>query len=240
MSAPKILLVDDTKLFLELEKNFLKLSPVHVLTASSGEEALEIARTEHPDLIFMDITMPGMGGIACCATLKADTLLNAIPVIMVSSCGKEEDLEACRRAGCNDFLTKPIDRKLFLDKARSFLDSIDRRDVRVTCEAPVTFSVDGVSRSGVSFDLSNGGIYVSEAMPVAEKSVVSLKLTLPDASATSINAQGVVAWENGPDKRRKMTLPPGFGVEFTAITEADNKAIKSFVDRSRGKGSQPR
>jgi len=240
MSAPKILLVDDTKLFLELEKNFLKLSPVHVLTASSGEEALKIARTEHPDLIFMDITMPGMGGIACCATLKADTLLNAIPVIMVSSCGKEEDLEACRRAGCNDFLTKPIDRKLFLDKARSFLDSIDRRDVRVTCEAPVTFSVAGVSHSGVSFDLSNGGIYVSEAMPVAEKSVVSLKLTLPDASATSITAQGVVAWENGPDKRRKMTLPPGFGVEFTAITEADNKAIKSFVDRSRGKGSQPR
>jgi CheY-like chemotaxis protein len=240
MSAPKILLVDDTKLFLELEKNFLKLSPVHVLTASSGEEALEVARTEHPDLIFMDITMPGMGGIACCATLKADTLLNTIPVIMVSSCGKEEDLEACKRAGCNDFLTKPIDRKLFLDKARSFLDSIDRRDVRVTCEAPVTFTVDGVSRSGVSFDLSNGGIYVSETRPVEEKSVVSLKLTLPDASATSITAQGIVAWENGPGKRRKMTLPPGFGVEFTAIAEADNKAIKSYVERARLKGYQSR
>jgi len=236
MSAPKILLVDDTKLFLELEKNFLKLSPVHVLSASSGEEALEVAKREQPDLIFMDITMPGMGGIACCATLKADTLLKTIPVIMVSSCGKEEDLEACRRAGCNDFLTKPIDRKLFLAKARSFLDSIDRRDVRVTCETPVTFTVDGVSRSGVSFDLSNGGIYVSEAKPVEEKSVVSLKLILPDASATAINAQGVVAWQNSPGKRRKMTLPPGFGVEFTAIPEAANQAIKSYVERARGKG----
>jgi hypothetical protein len=75
---------------------------------------------------------------------------------------------------------------------------------------------------------------------VEEKSVVSLKLTLPDASATSINAQGVVAWENGPGKRRKMTLPPGFGVEFTALTEADNKAIKYYVERARVKGYQSR
>jgi len=234
MSTPKILLVDDTKLFIELEKNFLKHSPVHVLTASSGEEALEIAMREQPDLIFMDINMPGMGGLACCSTLKADTRLSSIPVVMVSSCGKKEDLEACRKAGCNDFLSKPIDRRIFLNKARSFLESINRRDIRIAYEAPVTFTLEGVSRSGFSVDLSSGGVYVTEVRPVEEKKVVSLEIKLPNATGRSINAQGIVAWANCQGKRRKMTLPPGFGVEFTKITEEDNMVIKAFVEAKRG------
>ncbi|RQW89366.1 MAG: response regulator [Geobacter sp.] len=236
MSTPKILLVDDTKLFIELEKNFLKHSPVHVLTASSGEEALEIAMRERPDLIFMDINMPGMGGLACCSTLKGDMMLSAIPVVMVSSCGKDEDLQACKKAGCDDFLSKPIDRRLFLEKARSFLETINRRDVRVACEAPVTFTLDGVSRSGVSVDLSSGGVYITEARPVDEKRAVTLEIKLPNATGESINAKGVIAWANCLGKRRKMTLPPGFGVEFTDITEEDNKVIKTFVEGTREKG----
>lgn len=235
MSTPKILLVDDTKLFIELEKNFLKHSPVHVLTASSGEEAFEVAMRERPDLIFMDINMPGMGGLACCSTLKANEQLSSIPVVMVSSCGKEEDLEACRKAGCNDFLSKPIDRRLFLEKARSFLDSINRRDIRIAYDAPVTFTLDGVSRSGFSVDLSNGGVYVTEARPVEEKKTISLEIKLPNTTGRSIKAQGIVAWANGQGKRRKMSLPPGFGVEFTKIAEEDHLVIKAFVDGTRGK-----
>lgn len=235
MSTPKILLVDDTKLFLELEKNFLKHSPVHVLTASSGEEALEIALREHLDLIFMDINMPGMGGLACCAILKANKSICSIPVVMVSSCGKDEDLDASRKAGCDDFLRKPIDRKLFLEKARAFLDTINRRDVRVPYEAPVTFTLNGVSRSGFSVDLSCGGIYVTEATPVEEKAAVKLELNLPNSTGKSFNAEGVVAWANGLGKRRKTSLPPGFGVEFTKIAENADLAIRAFVEGTRAK-----
>ncbi|MHC1696639.1 MAG: response regulator [Geobacteraceae bacterium] len=235
MSTPKILLVDDTRLFLELEKNFLKISPIHVLTASSGEEALEIAKREHPDLIFMDINMPGMGGLACCATLKANKALSTIPVVMVSSCGKDEDLEACRKAGCDNFLSKPIDRRLFLEMVRSFLDTINKRDIRVPYEAPVTFTLEGVSRSGFSVDLSCGGVYVTEARPVEEKTAVMLEIELPNAAGRSFNAEGIVAWANCQGKRRKMTLPPGFGVEFTSIAEEDNMAIKAIVEGTRGR-----
>lgn len=235
MSTPKILLVDDTKLFIELEKNFLKHSPVHILTASSGEEAYEIAMRERPDLVFMDINMPGMGGLACCSMLKADKILSSIPVVMVSSCGKDEDLKACRDAGCSDILSKPIDRRIFLEKARFFLDSINRRDIRIPYEAPVNFTLDGVSRSGFSVDLSSGGVYVTEARPVEERKAVILEIKLPNATGRSIKAQGVVAWANCQGKRKKMTLPPGFGVEFTKIAEEDNKVIKAFVEGTRGK-----
>ncbi|MGA7826722.1 MAG: response regulator [Geobacteraceae bacterium] len=236
MATPKILLVDDTKLFIELEKNFLKLSPVHVLTASNGEEALEIVRKERPDLIFMDINMPGMGGLACCSLLKADQNYCSIPVVMVSSCGKEEDLDACRKAGCNDILNKPIDRRLFLAKARSFLDTINRRDVRVAYEAPVTFTLNGIDRSGFSVDLSSGGVYVTEASPAEEKKPITLEIKLPNVPGRSLKAEGIVAWANGLGKRRKMTLPPGFGVEFTSISEEANQAIRAFVEGTRSKG----
>lgn len=236
MQKPKILLVDDTKLFLELEKNFLKLSPVQVLTASSGEEALKVAAAERPALIFMDITMPGMGGIACCTAIKADGELRDIPVIMVSSHGEEEDLEACRKAGCDGYLTKPIDRRLFLEKARYSLESIERRDARVACVASVTYTLNGISQSGFTADISCGGIYVVAEQEVAENRALSLEISLPEATASPITAQGIVAWGNGAKCRKKNSLPPGFGVEFTEIAEADSRNILSFVEGIRRQG----
>ena len=218
-----------------MEKNFLKLSPVQVLTASSGEEALKVAAAERPALIFMDITMPGMGGIACCNAIKTDCELRDIPVIMVSSHGEEEDLEACKKAGCNGHLTKPIDRRLFLEKARSFLESIDRREARVACVAPVTFTLNGISQSGFTADISCGGIYVVAERQVAENRALSLEFSIPESTEIPITAQGIIAWENSAKSRKKNALPPGFGVEFTEIAEADSKKIRSFVEGIRRK-----
>ena len=71
-----ILLVDDAKFFLELEKQFLKNTPATLLTASSGKEALEIAKESRPSLVFMDVDMPEMDGLDCCRQFKADPFLN--------------------------------------------------------------------------------------------------------------------------------------------------------------------
>src|SRR6516165_8227657 len=106
---PKVLLVDDVTMFLELQKMFLKLSSVHVLTARNGIEAIEVARKERPALIFMDLHMPGMNGDECCAAIKADPELKSVPVIMLTSEGKIGDQALCYKSGCNGFLTKPLD-----------------------------------------------------------------------------------------------------------------------------------
>lgn len=121
MSSPKILLVDDVKLFLELEKSFLTLAPAVILTASNGDEALSIVRKERPALVFLDLYMPVLDGIACCRAIKSDPELAAIPVIMVTTGGKPQEEEQCRNAGCDGFLTKPIDRAALLDKVREFI-----------------------------------------------------------------------------------------------------------------------
>src|ERR1035441_3908591 len=111
MKTPKILLVDDTKLFLKLEQEYLKHLAVTVLTAGNGIEALEIARSQLPDIIFLVLNMPEMDGIDCCAAIKTDPDLRSIPVIMVTTHGMEESIERCRNAGCDGFLTKPLDRR---------------------------------------------------------------------------------------------------------------------------------
>lgn len=233
MPTPKILLVDDTKLFLELEKSFLKLSPVRVLTALNGVEALEIARNERPDLIYMDLHMPQMDGALCCAVLKGDPVLRSIPVIMVTSAGKEEDARLCREAGCDDFLTKPVNRKEFLEKGRKFLDGIDRRDIRIPFRTPVKFKAHNVFFSGISADLSSGGIFVVADFDIEPKTPVELAFALPGNGSVFQKIEGQVAWQNNRKNILKPSMPPGFGIEFTNLPREAAETIHSFVETNK-------
>jgi CheY-like chemotaxis protein len=233
MPTPKILLVDDTKLFLELEKNFLKFSSAHVLTACNGMEALDIIRKEKPDLVFMDLHMPQMDGAACCAALKADPALRSIPVIMVTSAGKEEDIKLCTEAGCDDFLTKPVDRRLFLEKGRKFLRQIDRRETRVPCHTAVKFKVHNLHLSGVSADISRKGIYVATEYEIGAKTHLELSFTLPESDCALNGIKGQIAWLNSKNNRLKQGLPVGFGVEFTNVPEEKAEIICAFLAASQ-------
>src|SRR5690242_7384516 len=109
-----ILLVDDVQMFIEIEKEFLQNSQVEILTARDGLEALDIIKERRPDLVFMDLQMPKMNGDACCRAIKSDRVQFATPVVMVTAKGDEEAKDSCLAAGCDGFLTKPLDRDRFL------------------------------------------------------------------------------------------------------------------------------
>lgn len=230
MEKRKILLVDDVSLILEIEKSFLRNSPVRIFTAHNGEEALEIVKNDRPDLIFMDLNMPKMDGAACCATIKADDQLCSIPVVMVTTAGKNEDRELCWKAGCDDFITKPIDRRLFLEKGRKFLPDIDRREPRVPFGAKVSIRDDGDVLAGVIADISVGGLYVIAEGAVGKDGMVALSFPLPPDSPELVEVHGRIAWQNSKSERKKPMLPVGFGVEFTEVAEQTIEAIQNFVD----------
>ena len=160
MSNPKILLVDDVDFFLEIEKDFLRQTPAEILVAGNGREALDLASRHQPDLIFMDVNMPVMDGLSCCRQLKADERLARIPVVMVFAPSGEVDEGACRAAGCDGVLHKPVDRRVFLELGRRFLFAIDRREKRIACQMTVDFRLDGVSHQGMGLDISHHGIYI--------------------------------------------------------------------------------
>jgi CheY-like chemotaxis protein len=235
MNIPKILLVDDTSFFLEVEKSLLAVSPVHLLTAADGEEALHLVRTERPDLVIMDYVMPKMDGKKCCATLKADPDLCSIPVIMVTTSDRLEDIRACFDAGCNDFLSKPLDRKRFLEKVRNFMPVIDRRKLRVSCRMQVTLQFDETVATVESVDLSIDGIFLRSDLKIPLGARVQLSFTLPGVSESVTKARGRVAWLNDVKTSLQVKMPIGFGVEFDEITgeglaSLRKKELRAFID----------
>ena len=230
MAKPKILLVDDTRLVLELEKSFLKLSHVEVLTAANGAEALELIRKDPPDLIFMDLNMPVMDGIACCTELKADPFLGSIPVIMLTTAGREGDRERAKNAGCDDFLTKPVERREFLEMARRYTDAVDRRDLRVPCQFPAIFLLGNSPVGAQVLDIGDGGVFLASREPVRLETPIRVALYLPDANPQLRELTGKIAWLNEDGHRVNPTLPPGFGVEFLELGERERSALKHLVD----------
>ena len=230
MTKPKILLVDDVNLLLELEKNFLKFSPVRILTARSGVEALSVIDAERPDLVFMDLNMPGMDGAACCRKIKENPSTAIIPVVMVTTAGRPEDEELCRQAGCDDYLYKPIDRRIFLDMGRKYLPFIDRREPRIPCSGEVALNVAGQTFAGRMVDLSVGGIYISTMGSLRQDDLISLSFTINGKEPRAITTDGRVAWENPGNAQNKLRLPAGFGIEFVGMDERIRILLHEYVE----------
>jgi two-component system cell cycle response regulator DivK len=116
-----ILAVDDDKSFLDMVSNQLNTIGYRVIKASSGAEGVEMARTGNPDLILLDIGMPVMDGFKVLTQLKVDENLRDIPVIMITSTAKKEDLHKAMRYGVIDYILKPYDVNIFSKKIQSAL-----------------------------------------------------------------------------------------------------------------------
>lgn len=129
-----VLVVDDEPINIQLLQRKLEWDGITVLTASNGEACLEVAKAERPDLILLDVMMPGMDGFAVCAKLREDKRTKAIPVIFVtahnSKKGKLEGLEA----GAVDYITKPIDLDETIARVRTQLSylAINRANIELT------------------------------------------------------------------------------------------------------------
>jgi len=228
--AHKVLLVDDVTMFIELEKNYLERSSVNVLTARDGKEALAICQAQRPELLFMDLHMPVMDGADCCRAIKQDPRLSSTAVVLITSEGKPADRALCLDAGCDEFLTKPLDRNLFLTTARKLLPEIDRRDKRVPCRIKGKYRAFGVSLSGLIADLSRNGMFLATEYEVELNTTVDLVFALPDPIGSIVQAKGRVAWLNAKNTLRKPSYPVGFGLEFFPLSEEAAREIGRFLE----------
>jgi CheY-like chemotaxis protein len=120
-TKPKILIADDMETFLRLEKMLLEHSGFEIIMAKSGAEALKKIQTEHPDLIFLDLMMPDITGENVCRFVKTNKALQHIPVVMVTTKSEEEYIDRCQKAGCDDYLKKPITKRDLLETISKFL-----------------------------------------------------------------------------------------------------------------------
>jgi sigma-B regulation protein RsbU (phosphoserine phosphatase) len=123
-----LLLVDDTPANIQVLHEVFQ-GEYDMFFATSGAEGVEIARRELPDLILMDVMMPGMDGYAACAILKGDPLTAEIPIIFVTALGEEEDETRGLDAGAIDYLTKPICPPIVRARVRNHLELKRNRDL---------------------------------------------------------------------------------------------------------------
>ncbi len=104
----KILIVEDTPANMKLAVFLLQSAGHTALSATDAEAGLMLARTEQPDLILMDIQLPGMDGLAATARLKQDETTRAIPVIALTAQAMKGDEQRIRAAGCDGYIAKPL------------------------------------------------------------------------------------------------------------------------------------
>ena len=122
----KILVIDDSRFFLEQIKDILTDAGYQVLLASNGEEGLALVRKEKPDMVILDIVMPGMDGFAVCGILRASESNNLMPIIMLTAENDTEKKLYGLELGADDYITKPFDSREIISRIRNTLRRIER------------------------------------------------------------------------------------------------------------------
>jgi two-component system, cell cycle response regulator DivK len=120
-AAPRVLLVEDNPLNLELATDLLEACGIEVISANTGEIAVKLAQEQMPNLILMDLSLPGMDGLQATAALKANPGTRSIPVVAVTAHAMKGDEQKALAAGCEGYITKPIDTRMFPTLVAEFL-----------------------------------------------------------------------------------------------------------------------
>ena len=119
----RILCVDDNDTTLYLISTIIRRAGFEVCTAKDGESGIAAIKAERPDLVLMDVQMPGIDGFEATRRIKADPDIRHIPVIALSAHEREEKGQAIRESGCDAYLTKPIDVRALLAETHRLLET---------------------------------------------------------------------------------------------------------------------
>lgn len=224
----KILLVDDVKLFLELEKAILKRADLQLFTANSGLEALEIHKREKVDLILLDMYMPIMNGDKICMIIRNDVNLNLknVPIIMVTTSNK--DIDICLKAGANDYLIKPINQAALLKKVANYINIPVRQYERIIVRVGIEGIRSDKSESfiGTTIDISAGGVLIETSHLFTVGEILSCSFFLPDnlmpITVTSKVVRKIAC--DQPDMN-------DYGLLFIDIKEEDKQMIDNYIKK---------
>lgn len=124
--ASRVLVVEDNEMNMQLFEYLLEESGFVILKAISGEEALKMVGQEMPDLILMDIHLPGMDGLSVVRQMKNDPSLRKIPILALTAHAMRGDKDRFLQAGCDGYISKPIDIKTFIPSIQKYVG--DRPD----------------------------------------------------------------------------------------------------------------
>jgi CheY-like chemotaxis protein len=215
-----ILLVDDSGLFRGAAEEVLRRTGCETLIASSGTEALDVARRAHPQMIVVKAGMTRMTGLDLLRVLKADPAFAKTPIAVVALPGAEDE---ARRAGADAVLQLPLDPESFFAVIRRYLQVVPREEARAAVEWSITFWRDGIQYSGTIRDLSRGGFFVQTTarQPVGARLDVSFDVPVENGVRTIV-AEAIVV-------RSLRDAEPGLGCRFFQLTAASRQNLEECL-----------
>lgn len=225
--TPTILVVDDVRMFRDLGALFLA-GLGRVLTASSGEQALELAREETPDLVLTDLRMPGMDGATLCREIKSEPSLKETAVIVMIGSGEAAERSDVIRSGADDVLEKPLARASLIATVSRFLrDDHPRGLPRVVIDTPVRMVAGDDETWGTVRNLSRGGLFIETQWSLMPCEEVELHFRLPE-SGQPVEPNAQVVWRRMPIGASNTT-PAGIGMRFLDIDSPTVRIVEDFV-----------
>ncbi len=121
MANKTVLVIEDNEMNMKLARSLLQIGKYSVLEAIDAENGIQLAREHHPDLILMDIQLPGMDGLNATCAIKNDPAVKDITIVALTSYAMEGDEKKAMDAGCAGYIAKPIDTRSFLETLGQFL-----------------------------------------------------------------------------------------------------------------------
>ncbi len=216
--AKKILVIDDEPKIVELCSDYLKSTGFEVVTASDGPRGLAAARSEHPDLIVLDLMLPGMDGLDVCRELRRTEIVSgesSVPIIMLTARVDESDKLIGLELGADDYLTKPFSPRELVARVRTVLR-------RTAGNAPIE-----IIRTG-SLTLDRG-----KYLAILPSGEVSL-------TPTEFEILAVLAGQPGRIFSRSQLLKAVHGVSFESYERAIDSHIRNLRRKIEPVGDSPR
>lgn len=213
----KILLVDDEKNILELVRYNLEREGYRVLTAMDGDAAIELARAELPDLIVLDVMLPGISGLEVCRNLLADSSTRNIPVIMLSARAGEVDRVLGLEIGADDYVTKPF-------SPRELVARVKARLRRTGLER-----VSGEERAGRGARLDFGRLVIDE-----DRFSVYIDGKNQELTATEFDLLRLMAAQPGRVFTREQLLEQVWGYDFAGDSRTVDVHIRHIRQKLEG------
>ena len=209
MKRKELLIVDDVRLFLQLTKTMFSREEYIIHTAVNGQQALHIAKAEIPDVILLDLHMPGINGDEVCRQIRSEPRTRHIPVIMITAESNEEARRRCLYAGCDDFITKPVRMDVINRAAEKQLAAYERNYPRIDVVLPCLLDSGQDQLLTSIHTLSAGGAYVEVDPPPLPGSDHLLTFFLPE-ERENISVRALARW----NRLMPGSRPPGSGFEF--------------------------
>lgn len=211
-----ILVVDDEPRIVQIAVDYLRQSGFHVLSAGDGEHALAIAREQRPNLIVLDLMMPGMDGLDVTRAIRRDPAIAAIPIIMLTARVEEADKLIGLELGADDYMTKPFSPRELVARVRAVLRRTEGGEV-----------LSGMLRfSDLQIDLERRSVYL-KSQPV-------------ELTATEFDLLRILAQAPGRPFTRSQLLERAYDIAYTGYDRTIDAHIKNLRRKIEPDSHEPR